>query len=239
MSPVLTGGRPSYGHHLGIIMLDNTCARPVGDVGHAETFDFPVLYDIADGAGTRDVVENQAVDLLDTFLASAKRLADRGVRAIGTSCGFIAIYQRELADAVDVPVATSSLLQIPQVLMQLPAGARVGVVTANGSTLSERHLAAAGVTAGDRDRLTTVGLETTEAFYPSIIGGLPTLDTDAVEAEVVAACRAALDDDPAIRAWVFECTNLPPYRGAVRAATQLPVYDAVTMLTWLYGGTHP
>jgi hypothetical protein len=239
MAAPLVGGQPFYGFSLGIILMENHCARPVGDVGHAATFDFPVLYDVADGAGVRDVVEQGGPELLDCFIDSAKRLEARGVRAIATSCGFTALYQQELADAVSVPVATSSLLQIPLALRLLPAGARIGVVTANAATLRAEHLGAAGVSEAEQRRLTVVGLERTEAFYPSIVGGRLELDVDAVRSEVVAACRSALDRDPDIRSWVFECTNLPPYRAAVRAATGLPVHDAVTLFTWLHGSTQP
>jgi hypothetical protein len=236
---VLVGGQAFYGYSLGIILMENTCARPIGDVGHAATFDFPVLYDVADGAAVRAVVEHGGPELLDCFIASAKRLESRGVRAIASSCGFTALYQREIAETVSVPVAMSSLLQIPLVLRLLPAGARLGVVTANGSTLTEAHFKAAGVSAADRARLTTVGLENTSAFYPSIVGGRLELDVDAVRAEVVEACRTALAADPGIRSWLFECTNLPPYRAAVRDATGLPVHDAVTLFTWLHGSTQP
>lgn len=239
MGGVLVGGQSFYGFSLGIILMENHCARPVGDVGHAATFDFPVLYDVADGAEVRAVVEQGGPELLDCFIASAKRLEARGVRAIGSSCGFTALYQREIAESVSVPVAMSSLLQIPLALRLLPAGARIGVVTANASTLTEAHFAAAGVDAADRARLTTVGLENTSAFYPSIVGGRLELDVDAVRAEVVEACSTALATDPGIRTWVFECTNLPPYRAAVQTATGLPVHDAVTLFTWLHGSTQP
>jgi hypothetical protein len=239
MRQVLTGGKAFYGFHLGIILMDNQCARPVGDVGHAATFDFPVLYEVAENAPIRRVVENGADGLLPALVAAARHLESCGVRAIGTSCGFSSVYQEELADAVNVPVATSSLLQIPVVLRQLRATARVGLVTANARTLSDRHLAASGVSVADRERLTLVGLEETQAFYPSIVGGRLELDTAAVEAELVAACHLALERDPDIAAWIFECTNLPPYRKAVRTSTNLPVYDAVTLLTWLHRSTQP
>jgi hypothetical protein len=239
MGEVLVGGQAFYGFSLGIILMENRCARPVGDVGHAATFDFPVLYDVADGAAVRAVVEQGGPELADCFIASALRLEARGVRAIGTSCGFTALYQRQIADKVSVPVATSSLLQIPLVLRLLPADARIGVLTANATTLTEAHFEAVDVGAAQRSRLSLVGLENTEAFYPSIVGGRLELDVEAVRDEVVDACRRALHEDPNIRAWVFECTNLPPYRSAVQAATGLPVHDAVTLLTWLHGSAHP
>ena len=34
--------------------------------------------------------------------------------------------------------------------------------------------------------------------------------------------------EPRVRAILMECTELPPYSDAVRAATGLPVYDAIT-----------
>lgn len=239
MGEVLVGGQSFYGYSLGIILMENLCARPVGDVGHVATFDFPVLYDVADGAEVRTVVEQGGPELLDYFIAAAKRLEAKGVRAIASSCGFTALYQQEIADAVSVPVAMSSLLQVPLVLRLLPAGARIGIVTANASTLTQAHLTSAGISRAEQARLTMVGLENTSAFYPSIVGGRLELDVDAARAEVVAACRTALDRDPDIRTWVFECTNLPPYRAAVRDATGLPVHDAVTLFTWLHGSTQP
>ena len=239
MADILVGGQSFYGFSLGIILMENHCARPVGDVGHAATFDFPVLYDVADGAEIRAVVEQGGPELAGCFIAAAKRLEARGVRAIASSCGFTALYQREIAAAVSVPVAMSSLLQIPLALRLLPPNARIGVVTANASTLTEAHLTAAGVTPAEQARLTVVGLEQTSAFYPSIVGGRLELDVDAVRAEVVEVCGAALAEDPGIRTWVFECTNLPPYRAAVQDATGLPVHDAVTLFTWLHGSTQP
>lgn len=234
---VLPGGRPFYGFDLGIILLENTCPRPVGDVGNAKTWPFPVLYDIATGADPESVVEHSAYGLLDSFVASAHRLAARGVRAIGTACGFVAIYQRELAAAVPVPVATSSLLQIPTVLRLIGPHGRVGVLTANAAGLTDQHFAGIGLTPPDRSRLQIVGLEHTEHLYPALVQGALTLDAARARDEVITACTKAMTEHPDTAAWVFECTNLPPYREATRAATGLPVFDAVTLFTWLHAGT--
>jgi hypothetical protein len=45
------------------------------------------------------------------------------------------------------------------------------------------------------------------------------------EAEVVAAARRLVARHADIGAILFECTNFPPHRAAVEAATGLPVYD--------------
>jgi len=42
--------------------------------------------------------------------------------------------------------------------------------------------------------------------------------------------------DPMVRAFLFECTELPPYSDAVRAATGMPVWDAITACSGFMAG---
>lgn len=235
----LSGGSPLYGVDVGIILLEATFPRPPGDVAHAATFPFPVLYEIVDGASPRRVVEGAAEGLLAAFVEAADRLVACGVRAVTTCCGFLAIYQRELASAVPVPVAASSLLQIPQVLRMIRPDERICVVTMDATSLDTRHFDGVGVSIAERDRLSIIGLETTRELHPTIIGGGDTLDVALAQEEILEVASRAVNEDPAIGAFVFECTNLPPYAAAVQAATNRPVFDAVTMITWLRNAAHP
>lgn len=229
--------RPDQAHaEVGVLLLDNELPRPIGDVGNPDTFDYPIDYRTIPGADTRRVVERQATGLADTARRSAEQLASAGVRAISTCCGFLAIFQRELSSAVDIPVATSSLLQIPLILRTLRPHPHLVVLTVNGSTLTDTHFAAAGIGSNERARITVVGLENTRHFYPMIIGEITELDVARAEAEVVTEAIAAVDADPAVGAFVFECTNLPPYAAAVRRATGLPVWDATHLINWLHDG---
>ncbi|MBA0050175.1 aspartate/glutamate racemase family protein [Streptomyces sp. AJS327] len=229
-------GKPTYGVDLGVILLDADFPRPVGDIAHGHTLPFPVHYEPTRGAPVPHVVEEAAHGLLDRFVDSGRRLLERGARLLTTSCGFLAIYQRELPRLLDAPVATSSLLQIPLLLRILPPGGKLCLVTVNSSTLDERHFDGAGIDPADRERLRVVGLEDGDHFYPVVVGQDGPLDVARAEDEVVAVCRKALADDPSIGAFVFECTNLPPYAPAVRNATGLPVWDAITMAHWLQAG---
>ncbi|WP_064745175.1 hypothetical protein [Pseudonocardia acaciae] len=221
---------------VGILMLDNNIPRPLGDVGNAQTFDFPVAYRVVPGADTALVVERAADGLLGGARAVARQLVDAGARAITTCCGFLAIVQRELADDTAVPVATSSLLQVPLVLQTLRRDQRLCVLTVNAATLTEAHFHAVGVTAAHLDRVVVAGLEHTDHFFPAIMEKIDHLDPARAEAEVVAAARGVVESDTAIGAFVFECTNLPPYAGAVRAATGRPVWDATSLIGWLHAG---
>jgi hypothetical protein len=221
---------------VGVMMLENTLPRPAGDVGNARTFAFPVAYDVIAEADTTRVVEEKAIGLLGNALTTGRRLVALGVGAVATCCGFLAIYQRELAEHLDVPVATSSLLQIPLVLQTLRPDQSVAVLTVNGATLTEEHLRAVGVDERHLARVKTFGLEDTEHFYPMIIGKISELDIDRACAEVVDVASHAVRQNSTIGAFVFECTNLPPYAAAVRRATGLPVWDATSLINWLQSG---
>jgi hypothetical protein len=83
---------------------------------------------------------------------------------------------------------------------------------------------------GDPDRLTIYGLENEPFFKEAIFSGRGRLEAQKVEDEVVARARQMVRADPAIRAILLECSNLPPYAAAVQEAIGMPVYDFVTMI---------
>src|SRR5438132_12566465 len=141
---IAKGGKALYGAPLGILMLEARFPRIPGDMGNATTWPFPVLYRIVKGATPESVVLKGAAGLLPNFLEAAAELVRHGAEAITTNCGFLSLFQKELAAHVKVPVATSSLLQVPWVQATLPPGKRVGLVTVSGSTLSPAHLEGAG-----------------------------------------------------------------------------------------------
>jgi hypothetical protein len=85
----------------------------VGNSTNEATFEFPDLFERVPGANLQSVVLSPSQADLESMILSASKLIEAGAKAITTSCGFNTIFQRELANAVDVPVFTSSLLQIP------------------------------------------------------------------------------------------------------------------------------
>src|SRR5262249_12091276 len=108
------------GFSVGILMLDTRFPRIPGDIGNARTFDFPVRYHRVAGASPDRVVRGKGRELLPLFIRGARMLQGEGVRAITTSCGFLARFQTELAAAARVPLFTSSLLLVPLVHRMLP-----------------------------------------------------------------------------------------------------------------------
>src|SRR5437763_6126190 len=112
-SRIAHGGKPLYGARVGILMLETRFPRIPGDMGNSLTWPFPVLYKVVPGAAPRRVVFDRAQGLLDAFLAAAAKLVRLGADGITTTCGFLSLYQSEIAAHVGVPVEASSLMQMP------------------------------------------------------------------------------------------------------------------------------
>ena len=233
---IARGGKAIYGVPLGILMLEARFPRIPGDMGNGTTWPFPVLYRVVGGASPEKVVLKGAAGLLPDFIEAARDLVRLGAEAITTNCGFLSLFQRELAEAVNVPVATSSLMQVPWVQATLPPGQRVGVITVSRGSLTDAHLDAVGV---PRD-VPVVGTEGGREFFRVLIKAEKTdMDIALAEADIVAAGRDLVAGHPEVGAIVLECTNMPPYAAALREAVGLPVYDIYSMITWFHAGLRP
>jgi hypothetical protein len=218
---------------LGILMLDTRFPRIVGDIGNAASFDFPVIFRRMEGVGSADAVSAHPdrPRVLAALEANARALAADGAVGLSTSCGFLALYQDDLAAVSPVPVATSALLLIKQ-LAKERTGKRVGVITASARNLTPAHFAAVGAPADTP----FVGLPEDSSFARTFIGNATTLDRDQVEREAVSAGRELLARHPRVDTIVLECTNLPPYKPALQAAVGVPVFDVLDLLKNFYSG---
>jgi Asp/Glu/hydantoin racemase len=194
-----------------------------------------VLYRVVRGASPERVVRQRAEGLLEAFLAAARELVALGADGITTNCGFLSLFQAELAAACAVPVATSSLMQVPLVQATLPPGRRVGVITVDGRSLTRDHLAAAGAPPDTPFIGTEAGAELTRV----LIGDEERLDAAAAERDMLEAGRALLQRHPEIGAIVLECTNMAPYAAAMRREVGVPVHDIYGFISWFHAALQP
>jgi hypothetical protein len=205
---------------LGIVMLDTQFPRPLGDIGHPATFDPPTRRVTVERAWPSAVVQSaegmRSAQLEEGFIAVVKLLAREGAKAITTSCGFLVLLQAQLQASVDVPVVTSSLLQLPQLLAQ---HGRVGVLTIDSESLGREHLLAAGVQAERLGDVIVQGVDQEGEFARCILGNRNRMDFLCAQMDVVAAARALKLREPALTHLVLECTNMPPYQAAIEEAT--------------------
>jgi hypothetical protein len=213
-------------------MLDTQFPRIPGDMGNAATFDFPVRYHRVSGASPDRVVRQGQRELLPAFIEGARVLEREGVAAVTTNCGFLAKFQTEMAAAVSIPVFTSSLMLVPLVHRMLPPGRAVGILTVNAATLGPEHMAGAGI--GPEVPVVVAGLETEKEFTHVLLDDQLELDVELARQENVAVARRMVDANPGIGAIVLECTNMPPYRADIQAATGLPVFDITTLVRMVH-----
>lgn len=207
---------------LGILMLDTQFPRPLGDIGHPQTFQqlgMPVRYRVVQGASPQRAVREADQALLALFVEAARALARDGAALISTSCGFLARHQRELAAAVNVPFISSSLLQCAGL-------AAPGILTIDADSLDAPALAGAGVQPGTPVQGVEQGCE----FQRCILNNLTRMDAARAEADVVDAARRLIERHPSVQQIVLECTNMPPYREGIERATGREVHDIVSLL---------
>jgi hypothetical protein len=235
LSGKITGGKSVYGASVGILMLDARFPRIPGDMGNATTWPFPVLYRVVRNATPDLVVRKGATGTLDAFIETARDLVRDGADGITTNCGFLSLFQKELSDALQVPVATSSLMQVDLVNRLLPQGKKAGILTISASTLTPRHLAAAGVPDSTPVGTTEGGRE----FMRVILGNELELDVELARRDNVEAALALCASHPDIGALVLECTNMVPYAADIRAATGLPVFSIETFISWFQSSLVP
>lgn len=224
-----------YGVSVGILMVDSTFRRFVGDIGNAQTWPFPVQYRVVRGATPAEMVNLQGSDVLDRFKDAADQLIADGVDGISTTCGFLSLFQKDLARHCPVPVATSALLQVPMVERLIPQGRRAGILTYSAEAMTTAHLDAVGV-AHDTP---IAGMARDGEFYRWIMEGDAGVPFDVLRDEVVATAAAFAAGNPTVGAIVNECTNLTPFSADIAAATGLPVWDMVTLMHWFRAGLRP
>ena len=226
----------SYGQAIGILLLDCRLPFVPGDVANATSYDYPVIYKLVEGLST-PLCLNGAPEFAETMCAAARELAAEGVRGISSDCGFMLQYQRDVADAVDIPVALSSLLQLPMIARSISATAPIGIITADDTNLDDAFLRRAGLNI--EHPLVIRGMQNEAEFKSAILDAKGTLDTDLITEETVRVAREMKNEHPNLGAVLLECSLLPPYAKAVQDAIDVPVYDFISIIDQLQAGTHP
>lgn len=233
--------RTLHGVSIGILTLETGFERLPGDVAHGDTWPFAVQYAVLDGVSGPLVMAASAGDaqtaapLIDRFVDEARRLAALGVDGIATSCGFLVSFQHAIAARCPVPVATSSLLQIPSVAALLPNGQCVGVLTAREGALTPAHLHAAHAPAD----LPVAGLAANSRFLQNLVGDAESVSFDEQAQDVLACAERLLARHGQVGALVSECSNFAPYSALLAERFGLPVFDIVSMVEWFHAGLRP
>lgn len=233
------GGYTNYGQEIGVLMLDTVFPRIPGDIGNAYSYDFPVRYKIVKGAKTEKIMGDEPDSrLLQPFVDAARELEEEGVRAITTSCGFLAPFQKYLANSVSIPVFTSSLLVVPLVKNMLNKEKKIAIFTERAKHLNDRHFNGVGWSTQDISVIIKGMKE--DAVFPSVfIGDIPHLDSDILKEEMEVMTRELVRDNPEVGAIVLECTNMCPFTSYIQEISGLPVFDINSIINMMYKAFRP
>lgn len=220
---VIKGGINICGLTMGVISLESYFPKPAGHIKHPASFDFPILYKTVQGATIDRLIREQDPELLKPFIETAQELEREGVKAITGSCGFLALHQKEIADAVSVPVFMSSLIQVPLVSRFLKRGQKVGVVVANSEALTEAHLKGVGIS---DEPIVIAGMQHQQQFAEVILrGDTKDLNMELFEEELTFVVQSMLDENPEVAAIVLECTDLSHFAPKLQNKFNLPIFD--------------
>nr|WP_247493179.1 hypothetical protein [Bradyrhizobium sp. 142] len=193
-----------------------------GSMLNPATFNFPIIFETVTGAWVENVVRGDPA-LEPSFIAAARRLVERGAVAVSSTCGFSIRHQAAVAKATNVPVVMSSLLLLPALLRQLPASAKIAVLTYDSTHVAEDLL---GVDdPAERARIVIGGIEGGKFWHDELKRPPPPVDAAAIEKDVAACTERLRIAHPDISIILFECAAFPLVSSAIRRLTKLPVYD--------------
>lgn len=211
---------------LTVLQLDTAFPRLPGDVASPNSYDCPVDIVTISAATVKAVVTDHpdrtdisgfetAIDLID-----AKATDDD---VIATSCGFLCYWQKHLASRTRLPFIASALMDLPRLTDIY--GQRLGILTFDAHTLGKPayQQALSGFNG------TIAGLPPSSHLHQVISQNAVHLDRHRAEAEIIELVRTMIAETP-IDALMLECTNLPPYKAALKAEFGIEIYDILTVL---------
>jgi len=218
------------GYTVGILHLEVWYPLLPGNVVNADTYDFPVRHKLIPSA-TQSRVHGGDPTLVDDIIKAGKELEMEGVRAICGACGYLGNFQAQVAEALDVPVFLTSLVQLPTITTGLGKGQKVGVLCADGPSLAPEIFNNCGA---DPSRCIVKGLEDQPQMSAIVKSDRGSFDNEALKREIVEGALDLVRNHPEVGAILLECSDMPPYASEIQRAINLPIYDFITLIKWVH-----
>jgi len=225
----------SYGHAVGILVLESRMPFIPGDVRNAGTYEYPVLYKTVRGLSPADCASG-ASKFSAAVIEAARALEAQGVKGISSDRGQFAVFQDDVREAVRVPVCLSSLLQLPMIARTLDPARPIAIITDDVAALPTELLRRPDLAVANP--IVVRGMQDQREFGSAVLRSKGTLNSDLITAEAIEVVRTLQSEHPGLGAVLLECSALPPYARALQQATGLPIYDFVTMIDYLQAATH-
>ena len=220
------------GYPIGIIYIEDVNYPMVpGNVNNAYTYNFPVLLKPVPNLDQKRLFAADPT-IADDIIVMAKDMAQReGIRALSSGCGFFGNFQSVVSESLDIPVALSTLVMVPWISTLIKPHEKIRVLTANASALNENIFKNCKI--DDVSKLVVKDLRH-EPEFSCILEYRGTFDNNKVREEVVNKAKEIIKENDDIGAILLECSDMPPYAYAIQNATQLPVFDFITLIKFLH-----
>lgn len=222
------GTENKAGFTVGVLMLNTRFPRLYGDIGNPGSLDCDMIIRRVEAASVANIVSDQAPEQnIQEILLQAGDELQQQADLLVTSCGFLSTMQTQLSERYSVPVIASSLVLLP-FIRSVYGSAWLGVLTFDSRKLNATHF-----NGWFDERIVIGGIENGQELYRVIRQDETELDVEQAEMDVLQAIDALLNRQPEISVLILECTNLSPYKQAIRRHTGLPVYDLMSAIDWV------
>ena len=207
---------------LSLLQLDTGFPRIAGDVGSPDTYRATLETHVMPNLSVARVIAAtpQTPDMAGVEPLLARARGD----VITTSCGFLGLWQQRLAAMSPAPFLASSLNGLPDLMTRYgPEGLAVLAFDADRLTAPAFAPLLNGFTGP------VIGLPDSSHLKQVIADDLPQLDRHRAEAELTDLVAGLLAQKP-VRALLLECTNLPPYKAALKKKFDVEIFDILTQI---------
>lgn len=235
---IMKGGHTYYGQDIGILMLDTVFPRVKGDIGNAATFPFPVRYYVVKNVFTgKKLPRNADQVLLEAFIRAARELEEDGCRAITTSCGFLAGFQKELADAVNIPVFTSALTLVPMIYPMIGKDKKIGIFTERAEFMTEYLFHKVGWSSKEIP-VCVSDLPEHSDFNKLVIYDNEEGDMEGIQSGIREMTVSHMQAHPDTGAIVLECQNFAPFGHMIQEISGVPVFGINQLIALMESGVN-
>ena len=204
-----------------VLQLDTNFLRIPGDIGSDKTFIEQPQYLIVEGVTANKVVTSQPENIdISPFLEAAKSATGD---ILTTSCGFLAPFQKELQETVDIPVVVSSVSQL-NAINKIYSPEQVVILTIAADKLCKKHLPKKFRKYSE----CIYGLRSTSYLHKVIFNDMTMFDAGKVAEELLAAFKEACTEST--NALLLECTNMPPYKPYLKEHKAVRIFDILSAI---------
>jgi len=216
------------GFPVGILVIEDTMHLLPGNVANAQSFNFPVLYEVLEGVRFTDII-SCTTEIEQRIIAGGQNLVKRGAQIVMGACGSFANYQKQTAEALPVPTFLTVMMQIPWILPSLKADQKIGVIAASAAALTPKVFNQAGIT--DPDRLVIDEAIKLESFL-KMAECDPSFDPNELAKDMTQLAKQMVANHPEIAVLLLQCSDMPPFAAAIQDSVQLPVFDMTSLIEW-------